>query len=104
MDALAIKVPVYSLYGEEQPWMTPDALHVELISDRSSHYDWHIPAHRHAGLMHYVYVRRGAATLHLKGLLMPYKVLQSSSFQPWQSMRSILNLVLTAIPWRWLSR
>lgn len=60
-------VPVFKLYGETHPWPTPDLLHCELIRDRSGPNDWYIPPHRHADLMHVLYVRQGHGILHLEG-------------------------------------
>lgn len=66
-DALSHSVPVFKLYGEQQLWPTPDLLHCELIRERSGPHDWHIPAHRHADLMHLLYIRRGEGQFHLEG-------------------------------------
>ncbi|WP_431025100.1 helix-turn-helix domain-containing protein [Halomonas sp. H5] len=68
IDALERAVPVFKLYGETQHWPTPDLLHCELIRERSGPHDWHIPPHRHADLMHLLYIRRGAGELHLEGV------------------------------------
>ncbi|PXX95111.1 helix-turn-helix domain-containing protein [Halomonas sp. LBP4] len=67
-DALERAVPVFKLYGETQHWPTPDLLHCELIRERSGPHNWHIPPHRHADLMHLLYIRRGEGELHLEGV------------------------------------
>ncbi len=65
-DALQRTVPTFKLYGEILPWATPEPLHSELISERSGRLDWHIPNHRHADLVHFVYLRSGALVLQLE--------------------------------------
>lgn len=66
-DALERAIPVFKLYGETRHWPTPDLLHCELIRERSGPNDWHIPPHRHADLMHVLYIRRGEGVLHVEG-------------------------------------
>ncbi|HCE6396333.1 MULTISPECIES: helix-turn-helix domain-containing protein [Pseudomonas aeruginosa group] len=60
-------VPVFQLYGELHPWLTPDPIHCETIPSRSSLYDWEIRPHRHAGLVQLLYVRAGEAELEVEG-------------------------------------
>ncbi|GHE22207.1 helix-turn-helix domain-containing protein [Halomonas urumqiensis] len=67
-DPLERAVPIFKLYGETQHWPTPDLLHCELIRERSGPHNWHIPPHRHADLMHLLYIRRGEGELHLEGV------------------------------------
>jgi len=66
-DALQGSIPVFKLYGEKQHWPTPDLLHCELIRERSGPHNWHIPPHRHADLLHMLYIRRGHGIMHLEG-------------------------------------
>lgn len=72
-EALRHIVPVFKLYGEKQYWPTPELLHCELIRDRSGPNDWYIPPHRHADLMHVLYVRRGRGEMLLEGKRLPVK-------------------------------
>ncbi|WP_136066171.1 helix-turn-helix domain-containing protein [Modicisalibacter radicis] len=60
-------VPVFQLYGETGHWPTPDLLHCESIAARSRLHDWHIKPHRHADLLHLLYIRTGRVRLHLEG-------------------------------------
>ena len=52
-------IPVFKLYGENHLWPNSDPIHCEMIKDKSSTLDWHIPKHRHSGLIHLVYVKKG---------------------------------------------
>lgn len=60
-------VPVFKLYGENKYWPTPDLLHCESIPERSSLYDWRIHPHRHADLVHLLYVSAGEVEFELEG-------------------------------------
>lgn len=91
-EALRHIVPVFKLYGEKQHWPTPDLLHCEMIRDRSGPNDWHIPPHRHADLMHMLYVRRRRGEMMLEGkgfpieppciLLVPAMSIHGFDFDP----------------------
>lgn len=65
-DALQRTVPTFKLYGEILPWASPEPLHSELICERSGRLDWHIPNHRHADLVHFVYLRSGHLVVQLE--------------------------------------
>lgn len=58
---LEIRVPVYKLYGEREPWLTPEMVHCESIAARSRLHDWHIKPHQHNGLFQILYLGRGQA-------------------------------------------
>ncbi|MGP9568782.1 helix-turn-helix domain-containing protein [Halomonas sp. AOP5-B2-8] len=60
-------VPVFKLYGETQHWPTPDLLHCESIPERSQLHDWHIRPHRHADLVHILFISQGSVELALEG-------------------------------------
>ena len=60
-------VPVFKLYGEQAAWPTPDLLHCESISERSSQHHWEIKPHRHADLFQLLFVQRGRATVDVEG-------------------------------------
>lgn len=62
------RVPVFKLYGETRQWPTPDLLHCESIAARSRLHDWHIRTHRHADLVHVLYIQTGQVALELEGL------------------------------------
>ncbi len=55
------KIPNYNLYGESArpPWY--DAFNFEWIVERSAPNDWHIDAHRHDGLLQFLYIRGGSS-------------------------------------------
>jgi AraC family transcriptional activator of pobA len=59
-------VPIFKLYGEQRPWLTPDLLHYESIAQRSSLHDWEIKPHRHGDLYQFLYVQQGEAQLHIE--------------------------------------
>lgn len=61
-------VPVFKLYGETQHWPTPDLLHCESIAERSRLHNWQIRPHRHADLVHVLFIHQGKVTLNLRGL------------------------------------
>lgn len=63
----ATVVPVFKLYGETQHWPTPDLLHCESIPERSRLHDWRIRPHRHADLVHILFISRGSVELELEG-------------------------------------
>lgn len=60
-------IPVFKLYGETQHWPTPDLLHCELIPERSRLHDWRIRPHRHADLVHILFISQGSVELELEG-------------------------------------
>ena len=60
-------VPVYQLYGEGQPWLTPDLVHVESIAARSGLHQWEIRPHRHHGLFQLLWLQQGSADVQLDG-------------------------------------
>lgn len=60
-------IPVFKLYGESQDWPTPDLLHCETISMRSSEHQWEIKPHRHADLCQLLFVFKGQAELEIEG-------------------------------------
>ncbi|BBI54651.1 hypothetical protein HORIV_70720 [Vreelandella olivaria] len=63
----ATSVPVFKLYGETQHWPTPDLLHCESIPERSQLHDWRIRPHRHADLVHILFISHGSVELELEG-------------------------------------
>ncbi len=63
----ATAVPVYQLYGEGQPWLTPDPVHVESIAARSRQHQWEIRPHRHHGLFQLLWLQQGSAHVQLDG-------------------------------------
>lgn len=63
----ATSVPVFKLYGETQHWPTPDLLHCESIPERSRLHDWLIRPHRHADLVHILFISQGSVELALEG-------------------------------------
>ena len=65
--AVSAPVPVYQLYGEGQPWLTPDLVHVESIAARSRLHQWEIRPHRHHGLFQLLWLQRGSAEVQLDG-------------------------------------
>ncbi|MGQ7289163.1 helix-turn-helix domain-containing protein [Vreelandella venusta] len=72
----ATSVPVFKLYGETQHWPTPDLLHCESIPERSRLHDWRIRPHRHADLVHILFIAHGSVELELEGT---HHQLQSAS-------------------------
>lgn len=63
----ATSVPVFKLYGETQHWPTPDLLHCESIPERSQLHNWIIRPHRHADLVHILFISQGSVELALEG-------------------------------------
>jgi AraC family transcriptional activator of pobA len=63
----ATSVPVFKLYGETQHWPTPDLLHCESIAERSRLHNWRIRPHRHADLVHILFIAQGSVELELEG-------------------------------------
>ena len=63
----SIVVPVFKLYGETQHWPTPDLLHCESIPERSRLHGWRIRPHRHADLVHILFISQGSVELELEG-------------------------------------
>ncbi len=60
-----VPIPVYQLYGEGQPWLTPDLVHVESIAARSRLHQWEIRPHRHHGLFQLLWLQQGSAEVQL---------------------------------------
>lgn len=58
-------IPVYKLYGEFEPWLTPDLVHCESIAARSRLHNWHIKPHQHNGLFQILYLQQGNARVRL---------------------------------------
>lgn len=58
---MAINIPVYKLFGEQQPWPTPDMLHCESLAVRSRLHNWQISPHRHNGLFQILFLGGGTA-------------------------------------------
>lgn len=85
-------VPVYQLYGEGQPWLTPDFVHVESIAARSRLHQWEIRPHRHHGLFQLLWLQHGSADVQLDGridkvasgsvLLLPQHCVHGFHFSP----------------------
>lgn len=63
--AVPTPVPVYQLYGEGRPWLTPDLVHVESIAARSRLHQWEIRPHRHHGLFQLLWLQQGSAEVQL---------------------------------------
>lgn len=59
------KVPIFELYGENQPSLTPDLVHCESIAARSRLHNWEIRPHRHHGLFQLLWLEQGAADCQL---------------------------------------
>jgi AraC family transcriptional activator of pobA len=62
---VATEVPVYKLYGERDPWPTPDMVHCETIAARSKLHNWQIRPHQHHGLFQILYLQSGSARIRL---------------------------------------
>lgn len=58
-------VPVYKLYGEQEPWPAADMVHWESIAARSSLHNWHINPHRHVGLFQLLCLDQGRAVVQI---------------------------------------
>ncbi|WP_334190058.1 helix-turn-helix domain-containing protein [Noviherbaspirillum sp.] len=58
-------IPTYQLYGEREPWPTPDMVHCEAIAARSKLHNWHIKPHQHSGLFQILYLEKGEAEVRL---------------------------------------
>jgi AraC family transcriptional activator of pobA len=61
-------IPVFKLYGENQDWPTPDLIHCETISSRSSKHHWEIQSHQHASLYQLFYIRNGVCQVEIEGV------------------------------------
>jgi AraC family transcriptional activator of pobA len=68
MDKTKLSVPVFKLYGENQDWPTPDLIHCETISSRSSKHHWEIQSHQHASLYQLFYFRHGVCQVEIEGV------------------------------------
>ena len=60
-------IPIFKLYGENDPWPTPDLIHCETISARSSVHQHEIKLHQHADLYQLLYIRQGTAHIEIEG-------------------------------------
>ena len=58
----ALRLPIYTLYGETGESLGVDWLHCESIAERSRLHDWEIQPHRHASLFQILYVCTGATS------------------------------------------
>ncbi|WXL25478.1 helix-turn-helix domain-containing protein [Ectopseudomonas mendocina] len=67
MDKTKTPIPVFKLYGENQGWPTPDLIHCETISSRSSKHHWEIQSHQHADLYQLFYFRHGVCQAEIEG-------------------------------------
>lgn len=63
--ALEKQIPVYKLYGEQEPWPTPDMVHCESIAARSRLHNWQIKPHQHNGLFQILFLQEGAAQIQI---------------------------------------
>lgn len=61
----SFNIPTFALFGEEQGF--PDVLHVETIHERASPLDWRINIHRHAHLVQFLFLEKGAGVLSVEG-------------------------------------
>lgn len=61
------EIPIFKLYGEQDPWGAPDMLHYESIAQRSRLHDWEIKPHRHGDLYQLLYVHQGEVELNIEG-------------------------------------
>ncbi|MCU1717946.1 helix-turn-helix domain-containing protein [Pseudomonas sp. 5P_3.1_Bac2] len=68
MDKTQMAVPVFKLYGEMQGWPTPDLMHCETISARSSKHHGEIQLHQHVDLYQLFYIRSGVAQVEIEGV------------------------------------
>jgi AraC family transcriptional regulator, transcriptional activator of pobA len=59
------QIPVYKLYGEQEPWPTPDMVHCESIAARSQLHNWQIKPHQHNGLFQILFLQQGAAKIQI---------------------------------------
>lgn len=64
-DTALPPIPTYQLYGEQEPWPTPDMVHCEAIAARSKLHNWHIKPHQHSGLFQILYLEKGEAEVRL---------------------------------------
>lgn len=64
---VANDVPVYTLYGDDLAWPTPDLLHCESIPKRSRLHRWEITPHRHVDLAQMLYIHQGQAQIEIEG-------------------------------------
>lgn len=56
-------VPTYKLFGENDPWQSPDLVHCETIAERSALHNWEIAPHRHDNLAQIVFLHQGHARI-----------------------------------------
>ena len=60
-------IPIFKLYGENDNWPTPDLIHCEPISARSTINQHEIRLHQHADLYQLLYIRQGTAHVEIEG-------------------------------------
>ena len=60
-----VAIPVFKLYGELAPWPTPDMMHCETISARSTLHNWQIRPHQHHGLFQILYLKAEHARIRI---------------------------------------
>jgi AraC family transcriptional activator of pobA len=53
----------YALYGEGNPAITPEFVHIETISSRSSQHEWTISPHTHPGIFQFLLLEHGSGEL-----------------------------------------
>lgn len=58
-------IPVYKLFGEQEPWPTPDMVHCESIAARSQLHNWQITPHQHNGLFQILHLQGGSAKIQI---------------------------------------
>lgn len=58
-------IPVYNLFGEQEPWPTPDMVHCESIATRSQLHNWWITPHKHNGLFQILHLQDGSAKIQI---------------------------------------
>lgn len=68
MTNIKSTIPIFKLYGESNDWPTPDLIHCEPISARSSVHQHEIKPHQHADLYQLLYIRSGTAHVEVEGI------------------------------------
>lgn len=58
-------IPLYALYGENDPVEDTEFLHIEEIISRSHLYNWEITPHTHANLFQVIFVSKGDVSIEL---------------------------------------
>lgn len=65
MNAAALPVPSFGLFGEDVGEEFSDFFHWETIEARSAGYEWEISTHRHPGLFQVLFLQRGTSRIRL---------------------------------------